>query len=822
MQIWSSIQCMRFKILLLISHLFVFQNLIQGQVASENIVHDEDAHATNAVDWIPSLLNATANPLNNFVTFNGRIFSWNLRGENNAIRIVDGIHWHSNIKSWNGDRLITGINNVFKRDEFLFNSVYSKSGFWSFANISLMSSENTQEKKSITLSNSFSVTPQINNLKSVTAIYRTGLLSNKIKLSAAIKIEDAPLNVLPNGYKKAMHIFFSIDKKWNNQTSLGLSVFWNRSDQGRAATGTNEVILLSKQRSYSANWGWYQQKAFFPSTRQTNTPIITLRYQKKWNERNMLSINNGVVFGKEASSNLEWTKAADPRPDYYKYLPSYFIDTALQSQLRNWYLQHPEKLQINFDRLAAINKSSLGGRSFYFVNQENSALLMMHGSVLFSSQLKPNLSFQTGIHYAWDQIHFYNTVKDLLGGQFLYNYNGWMNDDSLALSFQQDVLHPDKKMKQGEKWGPDFLIRSFQFRPWMQVQRLGPIFETSIALGYSIDGLARIGFNQNGLFENSKGSTGFNVFYNTDAKAQILYKLNGRLYFKSILFAKWMAPKYQSVFLDPEINIAASPFVAQEQQYGADFSVLYRAPNLKSSISCYQNMNFNETENRMFYHDAYALFVYGSIGNMHSVNRGIEFVIETSILQNLKLNYAATFVDSYYFQNANYQFVNINNLQLRESGWLQIKDLRSSNSPNLVNAFSLIYQPMYGFTIGLTAIYANERSIAPSLFRRSDWVKIKVDPISWSQIQAIEMLDDNKIINVFLSKFFQTKLINTSKLLRWSMSGGIRNIFNALIPVIAYEQTRFDYLRFNKNKFPPKYLMDAGASFSVRIQLQIQ
>ena len=73
-----------------------------------------------------------------------------------------------------------------------------------------MSSENTQEKKSITLSNSFSVTPQINNLKSVTAIYRTGLLSNKIKLSAAIKIEDAPLNVLPNGYKKAMHIFFKV------------------------------------------------------------------------------------------------------------------------------------------------------------------------------------------------------------------------------------------------------------------------------------------------------------------------------------------------------------------------------------------------------------------------------------------------------------------------------------------------------------------------------------------------------------------------------------------------------------------------------------
>ena len=109
-----------------------------------------------------------------------------------------------------------------------------------------------------------------------------------------------------------------------------------------------------------------------------------------------------------------------------------------------------------------------------------------------------------------------------------------------------------------------------------------------------------------------------------------------------------------------------------------------------------------------------------------------------------------------------------------------------------------------------------------NLFRRSDWVKNKVDPITWGQIRQLTLLEDHFVVNAFASKFFQLKSKSANKLYRWSTSISARNILNTLIPIISYEQTRFDYLRFNKDKFALKYLMDAGASFSVRIQLQIQ
>ena len=145
-----------------------------------------------------------------------------------------------------------------------------------------------------------------------------------------------------------------------------------------------------------------------------------------------------------------------------------------------------------------------------------------------------------------------------------------------------------------------------------------------------------------------------------------------------------------------------------------------------------------------------------------------------------------------------------------------------SNGPVLVNAISLIYQPVYGYTFGFTTVYGQERPVAMNLFRRSDWVRQRVDPITWDQIRQVTLLKDQVVMNAFASRFFQFIAKNTKKRYRWNASISARNILNTLIPVIAYEQTRFDYIRFNKEKFPIKYLMDAGASYSIRIQLQIQ
>jgi hypothetical protein len=803
--------------------LIFFVTSITAQIAQENRVQEQEENSHSNTEWIPSMLNAGTNTLYNLIIYNGRIVSWNLRGESQHVKIIDGINWHSNIGQWSGDHLFMGMNFIFTKNEMILNGSFSNSGYFNSTIVNVLNTENSFQKKAVTISSNFTNTSNTNQSQSITFHTNEARIIKNTFFNFGVKLESAPQGVLPIGFKKSASIIFSLDKILRNNASIGLMALWNLSDQGRAATTTSEMFALSESRAYSPNWGWYHHQVYFPSTKQTNIPLITIRFQKKWNEQTSLNINNGIVFGKESRSNLTWTNTADPRPDYYKYLPSYISDTLLSAQLRDWYLANPQSLQINFDNLERINKASKEKRSFYIVNQENSALFMLHGSSLFSHVFPHRLNFQTGIQYAFDRFHFYNTIKDLLGGNFFYNYNGWMNDDSLATSFQNDITYPNKKIHQGEKWGADYTIQSFQLKPWIQLQRQGPIFENSIALGYGLEGLERNGFNENGLYANSKGSSDFRYFSTADLNGQLLYKLNGRIYFRSIVFAKWLAPNFQSILLDPDINANASSYVSLVNKYGADLSFFYRAPNFKTSLSVYHKNTMGESENKMFYHDAYRLFVYGVIGNMNSVQNGAELVIENNFIQGVKLSYAATFLNSYYIDNPLYQYLDVNNLQVKESGLLQLKNITKLADPRFVNAVSILYQPIYGLSIGLTTLYAQERSVAMNLFRRSDWVKNKLDPITWIQIKNVSMLDDQLVMNAFVTKFFQVKISKyTNKVYRFSLSASARNILNASIPIIAYEQTRFDYLGFNKEKFPKKYLMDAGASYSIRIQLQIQ
>ena len=193
----------------------------------------------------------------------------------------------------------------------------------------------------------------------------------------------------------------------------------------------------------------------------------------------MFKINLGVAAGEQSSSQLDWTSTADPRPDYYRYLPSYSKDTGTRNQLIKWFDIHPEYLQIKFDKILKINKSSLSNRSFYIINSNKMNIFLVRASALYNNQLSNYWDLSAGINLKMDQIHYYNILENLLGGQFYYNYNSWVMDDRQENSFQNNIQNPDQKIKENERWGPDFRIKSLYSDGWVQIKNSNPRWEFS-------------------------------------------------------------------------------------------------------------------------------------------------------------------------------------------------------------------------------------------------------------------------------------------------------------------------------------------------------
>jgi hypothetical protein len=622
------------------------------------------------------------------------------------------------------------------------------------------------------------------------------------------------------GYKKSAGFLYSAERKISNSKSLQFSFAWNLNDQSKESTTVKEMYALSGQRDYQSNWGWYHQAYYFPSTKQNNTVVLSLQYLKRIAEYQYLQFNNAIAIGKQGQTSLAWNNTADPRPDYYRYLPSYNQDSVLKLQLTNWFIQHASELQIQFDAMEKINKASIDHRSYYMVNQHWNQFFSWQGAFQILSPLFQNWNAKIGADYGLDYVHQYDQVKDLLGGAFYLNYNNWINEDGNTFSFQNDILHPDRKLVEGERWGADFSVLTAAIQPWMQINKQGPRFEFYYGMGMGVLGFQRIGFNANGLVANSKGASVFNIYPSWNIKTQWLYKYSGRLYARAILTLNSTGLSSENYYLQPEISDIKNPYASAVQEMSADFSIIYQAPDIKWRATAYWKSKTNDAFQRMFYHDAFASFVYGVVGNIHNYSKGLEASAETNLFSKIQLSWVGNLQQNVFTQNVPYRLLFLNDLHSLEEGILFVKNLPSSNSPSWTQALSLTYNPYYTWRLGLNYVFAYQRPVSIDLFRRSSWVKSKLDALSWEHLWHNPALENQGVMNLFLSKSFQQKTKRST--LKWYTRLSVRNLFNSWIPVFAYEQSRFDYLHFKASKYDLKYLMDKGTSFSFSIQLQIQ
>lgn len=171
--------------------------------------------------------------------------------------------------------------------------------------------------------------------------------------------------------------------------------------------------------------------------------------------------------------------------------------------------------------------------------------------------------------------------------------------------------------------------------------------------------------------------------------------------------------------------------------------------------------------------------------------------------------------------NPLYEILLVNDLYKVESGILRLKGLPASTVPQFTEAISLQYQPNFSSRISITGVYSAQRAISFDYYRRS---AIVLDPLFskavYQTIHDVAYLPDQLTLNAAFSKSF---IINyRNKRCSFYCTLSVKNILNTLIPVLVFEQSRFDYVNLNPNKFPLKYLFDPGTTYSLGIQLQIQ
>jgi hypothetical protein len=160
----------------------------------------------------------------------------------------------------------------------------------------------------------------------VMATYSTGMLKNGWAFTVSGSRRWAEEGYIPGTPFDAYSYFISADRKLGEKHLLNLTALGAPSKRGRAGVSTQEMNDFAGTNYYNPNWGYQNGKKRNSRIANTHEPVVILRHDWSPSERTRLTSSLSYQFGRDGATALDWYDARDPRPDYYRKLPSYIQD----------------------------------------------------------------------------------------------------------------------------------------------------------------------------------------------------------------------------------------------------------------------------------------------------------------------------------------------------------------------------------------------------------------------------------------------------------------------------------------------------------------
>lgn len=663
--------------------------------------------------------------------------------------------------------------------------------------------------------------------------HSTGLNSRNWAFTFSLSYRRGNEVYIPGTYFDAKSFYFSIDKKIKDKHLFSLTSFWAPTEKGLSAAATAEAYDISGTHYYNDAWGYQNGKVRNASVSKANRPMFLFSHVYTPDQKRRVSSSIYYAFGKDGLTGLNFNNAPNPKPDYYKYMPSYFYNSGDISggdaALLSWQTDANTK-QINWDHLIAMNQANLysdpaspgqintqSSRARYIVEDRITDHRDLGFNTVFNER-KENLFLSLGLNAYAHSSHNYKQMQDLLGATF------WIDVDQFAQNLgvdpmiqQNDIEHPNRKIVKDDKFGYDYRININHAEMWASVEYTFKKMDFYMSCSFSDNAMWRTGYMANGKFPlTSKGESTKLNFLNYGFRAGSTYKLNGRNYITGNIQVQSRAPQAANVFVSPRVRNDVVDNVKSEELVSGDLNYIAKYPGLKLRVTLYSTQINNRTWLRTYYDDNYNTLVDLVMTDVNQIYRGFEFGVEKIFWISHSLQLVSGFAQSYYSNNPKLQAWQDNtNTPLYYNRRSYLKNYRLGSSPQFVSAISYRFTGRKRWSAGLGLNYFSEIYVEPNPDRRTEETVGKFQTGEEQQVKQItgqEKLPAYFTLNATISKSFKIRKIYTL-----TMNGSVNNILNNKNCIVSgYEQLRWD--QQDLSRFPNKYTYMGGITYLVILQ----
>ena len=669
--------------------------------------------------------------------------------------------------------------------------------------------------------------------------YNTGL-NNKgwgFLISGSSRWSDE--GYVPGTYYSAGSYLLSIEKKFNAKHTLNFMGFGAPTVQGRQGIAVQETYDLTGENFYNPYWGYQTQsdgtqKKRNARNRNNHKPYLTLGHYWSISKKLIIQTNLYAITGRTANTNLNWFNANDPRPDYYKYLPSYFINNQgslsgnqiIENQadynqiLQGWQQNNPNTTQLNWDLMYNANYNNLYTQNDIGGEGGNSLTARRSKYILEEYRLDPrhygfnsfgkwnvneNSNLNFGVSISNYKSKNFRLLNDLLGGDY------WVDIDQFALRdfddpnlAQNDLQNPNKIIKVGDVFGYNYDIHINKNELFSTYSFNKNRIETFFGINLSNTTFWRNGKMQNGRFpENSLGNSEKQTFLNYGAKFGFLYKITGRHLLSFNAMYKTEAPYVRNAYVSPRTRDQLVPNLKSTEIISGDINYNIRLPFLKARLSGFYTQINNQTWARSFYHDEYRTFVNYMMTNVDQLFMGTELGFESNITSSLQLTGAFTIGD-YLYKSRPVATITRDNSQevIALDKVIYLKNFKIGGMPQQATSIGLKYNsPKYWYA-GINYNYFTDIYLSPNPDRRTtEALAGYAEGYPYvNEIVDQTKLENGNAVNLFIGKSW--KFYKNNSYLRLGLN--VNNLIdNTHFKTGGFEQLRYD--ASNIQRFPNKY-----------------
>lgn len=667
--------------------------------------------------------------------------------------------------------------------------------------------------------------------------HNTGMMENDWAFSVSLSRRWAGEGYVEGTFYDAYAYFLSAEKRINRKHSFGFIGYGAPATTGGNGLAVQEAYDLAGTNYYNPFWGYQAGEKRNARVRSNHQPMMMASHYFTPTNDTKLQTTVFYSFGRSGRTGINWYDAKDPRPDFYRYLPSFHEDTDpnLFAQTTNAWMNDENTRQIDWDQMYFANRKNLytvenangiegnnitGNRSKYILEEIREDLQLYGINSIYTTRLSDQAKLTIGGSAQMNQTKNFRVVDDLLGGDFWVDVDQFalrdFNDADLA---QNDLENPNRVIGVGETFGYNYTMNVNRYNVFGQYEYSLRKWEFFVGADISHTSFWRDSEMRNGRFpDDSYGQSPVQNFLHYGIKAGAEFKITGRHFITANVMHQTRPPAPRFSYLSPRTRHEVIPGLTTEKIFGGDLNYLIRYPKLKVRATLYYTEINDQVWARSFWHDELRTFVNYSMTGVDHLHMGAEIGIRANISQTLELT--GVFAGGQYLWNSRptAQITRDNAPEILASDrTVYLKNYRIGGMPQTAASLGLRYNsPKYWFA-GVNGNFFGHIYLDPNPDRRTEEAVANyvVDDPQWNDLLEQTRLDDNFTVDLYIGKSWRIKrkyFVNINL--------NVTNVLNNQdFAIGGFEQLRYD--RTDIDRFPPRLSYLFGRTYFVMVSFRI-